>query len=254
MFIATNESHPTFLLEFFRAAQQLITDEQRRGCTDALRDIAYAQHRGDENRDLVEKILSYGGENEGHRPPSREHRNRSYDYEETVLDGVEIPTDDELDPTLKFLAEAASNGDERSGRIDELMEEFQTEIAGNKTIVLNLSQFLAQQPDPNAAITANLIEELVSRTTDVMQQVYADNDLSAVGESSDQLTIALEKQLKKYVGQPLAQNAEALVRNISDTVYDAMVFNKGSRPVLSECVAPSAPLPNLVCHGSDPAG
>lgn len=167
---------------------------------------------------------------------------------------MEIPTDDELDPTLKFLAEAASNGDERSGRIDELMEEFQTEIAGNKTIVLNLSQFLAQQPDPNAAITANLIEELVSRTTDVMQQVYADNDLSAVGESSDQLTIALEKQLKKYVGQPLAQNAEALVRNISDTVYDAMVFNKGSRPILSECVAPSAPSPNLVCHGSDPAG
>lgn len=132
---------------------------------------------------------------------------------------------------MQFLSEAAGdNADEvRPAGIEGLMEEFQSEIAGNKTIILELSQFLGQQSDPSAPVTAEFVNEVAARVIEAMQRVSTDHELSSVGESSDQLGIALVKALKLYLGKRIANVTEQMLRDVSDIVYDAMVFNKGER-------------------------
>jgi hypothetical protein len=113
-FIAGNEENPMFLLDFFRVAQQLGSNAQKNGAIEAMRDLLAAPPPPfDSDRNFALEQLVYaarpggpldgvvGGMMDGvmmaPRPASREHRDRSYDYEEAVEDGVDVPTDDDGD-------------------------------------------------------------------------------------------------------------------------------------------------------------
>jgi hypothetical protein len=75
-------------------------------------------------------------------------------------------------------------------------------------------------------LTDAMVADIVSRVTDAMRRASSGEEAASVGESSDQLNIAITKALKRYVGAPLADNVEDVLRDVSDILYDAMVFNK----------------------------
>lgn len=247
VFIANNESYPEFLLSFFRLAQRIRGDSARDQVMQNLRELAinvYEQSQGEEcspDRLGINEIASSA------RPGSAEYRDRSYDYEEVVEDGTDIPTDDDQPVDVQTAWEVGHIASDTDGEgskaysmltLDDgstpqyddddasgLAVEFRAEIEGNKSIILELSHQLAKIQESTRVFSKKTVTTIVQKVSDSVTRASSSGILP-VGEASDQLSIALTKALQRYVGMSIADHHEAVLRHVSNILYDAMIFNK----------------------------
>eukprot|EP00041_Stephanoeca_diplocostata_P030179 m.906289 g.906289 ORF g.906289 m.906289 type:complete len:1458 (-) comp23702_c1_seq2:144-4517(-) len=199
--------------------------------------------RGTEDLDLIDERLAAAPEFQGgldmskyevdvpyeyshvtRRPGSAEHNNRSYDYEEMAEFVTDVPTDDDLLESNR--QDAGGFGSAREG----LAVQFQAEIEDNKDIILQLSRHLRElrsDGDSTAptVFTEPVINTLASHVAASIQQ-RSGNASDGVEGAAQQVASAVRKSLQRYVGSSVADRTEDVLRDVSDILYDIMIFNK----------------------------
>jgi len=104
-----------------------------------------------------------------------------------------------------------------------LAMEFQSEIEGNKDVVMQLSSHLETLKDE--FLSERLLGELVYLVVELAQSPIASNTTKNKGLAT-QLTSAVTKVLKQHLHKRISKCTQAILRNVSDILYDVMIFNK----------------------------
>jgi hypothetical protein len=108
-----------------------------------------------------------------------------------------------------------------------LTQEFRDEIEINKDIVIQVARFLLQHSRDTDVFTESILSHVTSLVVERIVAESADQYSSqTAGDQSAQLQNAIRDSLIKYIGQPTKEQSEAILRDISDILYDEMIFNK----------------------------
>ena len=104
-----------------------------------------------------------------------------------------------------------------------LAHEFHDEIESNKATVIALSKLLSEKTSDSTSAVFN--EPVVAEVCQLINSQAAKLS-SAPADFLGQLGATIRDSLVKYVGRSISDQSDAILRDVSDILYDEMIFNK----------------------------